>query len=71
MKGIRRLRFFRLFQIWQQFFAISNHSERRSIGIDIQGWVGNGGEAKTVLEYSGKYVMSGTALAELRYLKLC
>ena len=61
MKDIRRLRLVRFISVWLRLFSISNHSERRSIGIDIQGWVGNGGEAKTVLEYGGKYVMSGTA----------
>jgi hypothetical protein len=39
MKDLRRL------------FAISKRSERRSIGIDISGWLGNGTEVKAVLEY--------------------
>jgi hypothetical protein len=54
MKDIRRLRLVRFLRVWRRFFAISNHSERRSIGIDIQGRLGNGGEAKTVLEYGGE-----------------
>ena len=32
------------------FFATSKPSERRSIGIDIQGQLGIGGEAKALLE---------------------
>jgi hypothetical protein len=51
MKDIRRLR---LVGFFRRFFAICKPSERRSIGIDVQGQLGNGGEAKTVLEYGGE-----------------
>jgi hypothetical protein len=51
MKDIRRLRLVRFFRVQRRFFAISMPSERRSIGIDIQGRLGNSGDARTVLEY--------------------
>jgi hypothetical protein len=54
MENIRRLRLFRFFRVRRRLFAISRSSERRSIGIDIQGRLGNGGEAKVVLEYGGR-----------------
>jgi hypothetical protein len=54
MKDIRRLRSVRFFRVRRRFFAISKPSERRSIGIDIQGRLGNGGEARAVLEYGGE-----------------
>jgi hypothetical protein len=44
MKDIRLLR----------SLSIDKRSERRSIGIDIPGGLGNGVEAKEVLEYSGE-----------------
>ena len=34
--------------------GISKSSKRRAIGIDIQGGLGNGGEAKAVLGYDGE-----------------
>jgi hypothetical protein len=55
MKDIRRLRSVRFLQVWpppRRLFAISTPSEWRSIGIDIPGRLGNGGEAKAELEYS-------------------
>jgi hypothetical protein len=40
--------------VLRRFFATSKHSERRPIGVDIQGRLGIGGEAKAVLEYGGE-----------------
>ena len=48
MKDVRRLR-------WVRFFAIIKPSERRSIGIDIQGRLVNGGETKAVLDSELEY----------------
>jgi hypothetical protein len=53
VKDLRRLRLVRFFRVRRRFFAISKPPERRSIGIYIQGRLGNGGEAKAVLEYDG------------------
>ena len=52
MKDIRRLGSVRSFPVQRRFFSINRSSERRSIGIDIKGRLGNGGDAKAVLEYS-------------------
>ena len=60
MKDIRRLRLVRFLSVWRRLFSISNHSERRSIGIDIQGRLGNGGKAKAV-EYGGE-ILRGARL---------
>src|SRR6266852_3746318 len=54
----------------RRLFAISKPSlaERESIGIDIQGRLGNGGEARAVLEYGGEISDEGHGhrlLAEL------
>ena len=46
MKDIRRLRLVRSFRARRLSEAISKPSERRSIGIDISGWLGNGGVVK-------------------------
>ena len=54
MRDIRRFRLVSFFRVQRRFFAISEHSERGSIGIDIQGQLGNAGEAKAVLEYGGE-----------------
>jgi hypothetical protein len=54
MKDIRRLPSVCFFRVRRRFFAINKPSERRSIGIDIRGWLGNGAEAKAVLEYGGE-----------------
>jgi hypothetical protein len=51
MKDLRRLRLVRFFRVRRRFFAIGKPSERRSIGIDIPGRLGNGGDARAVLEY--------------------
>jgi hypothetical protein len=54
MKDIRRLRLVRFLRVWRRFFAI-----QQSLGTAIY-WdryprrLGNGGEAKTVLEYGGE-----------------
>ena len=45
MKDIRRFCSVRLLRVWRRVFAISKPSGRRYIGIDISGWLGNGGEA--------------------------
>jgi hypothetical protein len=54
MKDIRRLRLLRFFRVQLRFFAISMPSEQRSIGIDIQGRLGNSGDATMILEYGGE-----------------
>jgi hypothetical protein len=56
MRDIRRLRSVRssFFRVRRRFFAIGKPSERRSITIDIQGRLGNGGEAKAVLSMVGR-----------------
>jgi hypothetical protein len=57
MRDIRRFCLVRFFRDLRLFFAISKPSEWLSIGIDIQGRLGNGGpggEAKAVLECSGE-----------------
>jgi hypothetical protein len=56
-EDIRRLCPVCFLRVWRRFLAIGNHSERRSIGIDIQGRLGNGGEAGTVLEYYGGEIL--------------
>jgi hypothetical protein len=54
MKDLRRLRLVRFFRVRRRFFAISKPSKWWSIEIDIQERLGNGGEAKAVLEYGGE-----------------
>jgi hypothetical protein len=54
MKDLRRLCLVRFFRVQRCFFAIRRPSKWRSIGIDVSGWLGNGGEVKAVLEYGGK-----------------
>jgi len=49
MKGTRRLCSVRFPKVWRGLFA-SKPLERGSIGVDIPGRLGNGGEAKAVLE---------------------
>ena len=52
MKDIRRLCSVRFFRVRRRFFATSKVSERRSIGVDIQGRLETG-EVKVVLKYGG------------------
>src|ERR1700733_11214399 len=54
MKDIRRLRSVRFFRVPRRLFAISKPSKRQYIGIDIQGRLRNGGNARAVLEYGGE-----------------
>ncbi len=48
MKDIRRLSSVRFLQVRRRLFAVSKP------GIDIQGQLGNGGEAEVALEYGGE-----------------
>ncbi len=53
MKDLRCPRPVPFFRIRRRFFAIRKPSEWQYIGIDIPGQLGNGREAKAVLEYGG------------------
>jgi len=50
-KDIRRLGLVRFFRVRRRLFAICKPSKRWSIGIDVPGRLGNGGEARAVWEY--------------------
>jgi hypothetical protein len=64
MKDLRRLRLVRFFRVRRRFFAIGKPSERRSAGIYIPGQLGNGGDARVVLEMVGRSAEVATGLFE-------